>query len=156
MRNFVLLPYLTFHIYLICLQLFCGTEPLPTEFRAKKYKLHKNFITKSDFHHIMSCLPVPVSVEEVEEMFNYADKNKDGKLSYEEFEVRNRRYVRFRGLWRFSISSLLWSFLSWHSMLKYDLSSQKEKTLKNLRCRVVLYKCGKCHRSDQCSFFLKY
>ena len=46
----------------------------------------------------MSCLPVPVSVEEVEEMFNYADKNKDGKLSYEEFEVRNRRYVRFRGL----------------------------------------------------------
>ena len=69
-------------------KLFCGTEPFPTDFRAKKYKLHKNFITKLDFHHIMKSLPVPVTDEEIEEMFSFADKNKDGKLSYAEFEVK--------------------------------------------------------------------
>jgi len=68
-------------------KLFCGTEPFPTDFRAKKYKLHKNFITKLDFHHIMKSLPVPVTDEEIEEMFSFADKNKDGKLSYAEFET---------------------------------------------------------------------
>ena len=31
---------------------------------------------------MMKNLPVPVADEEIEEMFEYADKNKDGKLSY--------------------------------------------------------------------------
>ena len=35
----------------------------------------------------MKNLPVPVSDEDIEEMFEFADKNKDGKLSYKEFEV---------------------------------------------------------------------
>ena len=35
----------------------------------------------------MKNLPVPVSDEDIEEMFEFADKNKDGKLSYEEFLV---------------------------------------------------------------------
>ena len=35
----------------------------------------------------MKNLPVPVSHEDIEEMFEFADKNKDGKLSYKEFEV---------------------------------------------------------------------
>ena len=36
----------------------------------------------------MKSLPVPVTDEEIEEMFLFADKNKDGKLSYAEFEVK--------------------------------------------------------------------
>ena len=36
----------------------------------------------------MIDLPVPVSDEDIEEMFEFADKNKDGKLSYQEFQVK--------------------------------------------------------------------
>ena len=35
----------------------------------------------------MKNLPVPVTDEDIEEMFEFGDKNKDGKLSYREFEV---------------------------------------------------------------------
>ena len=42
---------------------------------------------KGDFVHMMRNLPVPVSEEDIEEMFEFADKNKDGKLSYKEFKV---------------------------------------------------------------------
>ena len=35
----------------------------------------------------MQNLPVPVSDEDIEEMFEFADKDKNGKLSYKEFEV---------------------------------------------------------------------
>ena len=44
---------------------------------------------QEDFVHIMKNLPVAVSDEDVEEMFEFADKNKDGKLSYKEFKVVN-------------------------------------------------------------------
>ena len=37
--------------------------------------------------HIMKNLPVPVEDEDIEEMFAFADKNKDGKLSYKEFKA---------------------------------------------------------------------
>ena len=37
--------------------------------------------------HIMKNLPVPVDDEDIEEMFAFADKNKDGKLSYKEFKA---------------------------------------------------------------------
>ena len=30
---------------------------------------------------------MPVSEVDIEEMFNFSDKNRDGKLSYKEFEV---------------------------------------------------------------------
>ena len=70
-----------------CFQMMCGTEPYPTDFRAKKYKLNKHYLTKEDFKHVMKNLPVPVADEDIEEMFEFADKNKDGKLSYKEFEV---------------------------------------------------------------------
>ena len=35
----------------------------------------------------MKNLPVEVSDEDVEEMWSYADKNGDGRLSYKEFKV---------------------------------------------------------------------
>ena len=35
----------------------------------------------------MKNLPVEVSDQDIEEMFEFADKNKDGKLSYKEFKV---------------------------------------------------------------------
>ena len=38
-------------------------------------------------HYITQHLPVPVEDLEIEDMFNFADKNQDGKISYTEFEV---------------------------------------------------------------------
>jgi Ca2+-binding EF-hand superfamily protein len=35
----------------------------------------------------MKNLPVPVPDLDIDEMFEFADKNHDGKLSYAEFEV---------------------------------------------------------------------
>ena len=84
--------------------MMCGTEPYPTDFKAKKYKLSKQALSKvfncpgfyhpdvcialqDDFINIMKNLPVPVPDEDIEEMFEFADKNNDGKLSYNEFEV---------------------------------------------------------------------
>ena len=84
--------------------MLCGTDPFPTDFRAKKYKLDKHSITKvkfilceywntillcfqSDFVHIMKNLPVFVSDEDIEDMFSFADKDGDGKLSYAEFKI---------------------------------------------------------------------
>ena len=42
------------------LQIFCGTEPFPELYRAKKYKFNDNFFSKKDFRHIMMNLPVEV------------------------------------------------------------------------------------------------
>ena len=47
--------------------------------------------SRSDFEYMMSRLPVYVSVEEINEMFAFADKDKDGKISYQEFLVRELR-----------------------------------------------------------------
>ena len=35
----------------------------------------------------MKNLPVVVDDEDIEKMFEFADKDRDGKLSYEEFQV---------------------------------------------------------------------
>merc|ERR1719384_1473201 len=35
----------------------------------------------------MRNLPVPVKEEDIEEMFEYADKDKDGKITYSEFQI---------------------------------------------------------------------
>ena len=44
-------------------------------------------MNKEDFAFIMRNLPVPVSECEIDEMFEFADKNQDGKLSFAEFEL---------------------------------------------------------------------
>ena len=85
--------------------MLCGTEPFPTLTRAKKYKKDEHYLMKEDFIFIMKVilgikdnvmediilvtqhLPVPVEDMEIEDMFNFADKNQDGKISYTEFEV---------------------------------------------------------------------
>ena len=38
-------------------QMMCGTEPFPEHFRAKKYKIHKKFLSKEEFKFIMMNLP---------------------------------------------------------------------------------------------------
>ena len=35
----------------------------------------------------MQLLPTPVDPEEAEEMFDFADKDKDSKIGWEEFQV---------------------------------------------------------------------
>ena len=67
--------------------MLCGTDPFPEHFRAKKYKIHDHFLTKQDFFHMMRNLPEKVSDEDIEEMFEFADANGDGKISYEEFQI---------------------------------------------------------------------
>ena len=47
---------------------------------------------QDDFKEIMMNLPVPVSGEDVDEMFEFADKNKDGLLNYQEFLVKKMVY----------------------------------------------------------------
>ena len=42
----------------------------------------------------MKNLPVEVSDEDIEEMFEFADKNKDGKLSYKEFK-ESTTYIEY-------------------------------------------------------------
>ena len=67
--------------------MLCGTDPFPEHFRAKKYKIHDHFLTKQDFFHMMRNLPEKVSDDDIEEMFEFADANGDGKISYEEFQI---------------------------------------------------------------------
>ena len=38
----------------------------------------------------MKSLPVTVEDEDIEEMFVTADRDRDGKISYEEFKVRHQ------------------------------------------------------------------
>ena len=59
--------------------MICGTDPYPTNFRAKKYKIKDKFFSKADFQFMMRNLPVPVMEEEIDQMFEFADKDKDGK-----------------------------------------------------------------------------
>ena len=40
----------------------------------------------------MQNLPVPVSDEDIEEMFEFADKDKNGKLSYKD-ELNIQRFI---------------------------------------------------------------
>lgn len=65
----------------------CGTDPHPVQFRAKKYKLEQRFMEKKDFMEMMQLLPTPVDPLEAEEMFNFADKDRDGKISWDEFQI---------------------------------------------------------------------
>ena len=67
--------------YLI-LQVICGTDPYPKNFRAKKYKIKEKFFTKTDFQLMMRNLPVPVTEEDIDAMFDFADKDRDGKINY--------------------------------------------------------------------------
>jgi len=68
-------------------KVICGTDPYPTNFRAKKYKIKDKFFTKVDFQFMMRNLPVPVGEEDIDQMFDFADKDKDGKINYSEFQT---------------------------------------------------------------------
>ena len=69
------------------LQSICGTEPHPVKFRAKKYKIQEKSFGLSDFRQMMTHLPEHVPESEISEMFQFADKNSDGRISYDEFLV---------------------------------------------------------------------
>ena len=79
---------LTHLIDQIQFKVICGTEPHPVRFRAKKYKVQEKSFSLVEFRNMMSHLPEHVSDSEIEEMFSYADKDNDGKISWEEFLVR--------------------------------------------------------------------
>ena len=62
--------------------MICGTDSYPANFRAKKYKIKDKFCTKADFQFMIRILQVPVEEEDIDQMFDFADKDKDGKISY--------------------------------------------------------------------------
>ena len=43
--------------------------------------------TSVQYPLFLQLLPTPVDPEEAEEMFDFADKNKDSKIGWEEFQV---------------------------------------------------------------------
>ena len=43
-----------------------------------------------DFQHMMTHLPEPVSDRDIMDMFAFADKDKDGRISWEEFLVNKK------------------------------------------------------------------
>ena len=63
-------------------QVICGTDPYPQNFRAKKWKIKDKYFTKADFQFMMRNLPVPVNEEDIDQMFEFADKDKDGRINY--------------------------------------------------------------------------
>ena len=69
-------------------KILCGTEPLPTNRRAKKYKLNNNYLSRREFFMIMRSLPENVPDNDIQEMFEFADKDQDGRISFAEFQVR--------------------------------------------------------------------
>ena len=79
--------------------MICGTDSYPANFRAKKYKIKDKSFGKADFQFMMRNLPVPVKEEDIDQMFEFADKDKDGKISYREVE---KNYLFFR--YHFSVS----------------------------------------------------
>ena len=68
-------------MHLLIFQVICGTDPYPANFRAKKYKIKDKFFSKADFQFMMRNLPVPVDEEDIDQMFDFADKDKDGKIN---------------------------------------------------------------------------
>ena len=55
------------------------------------------FVTaQDDFSQMMRNLPVPVSDEDIEEMFDFADKNNSGKISYNEFKVSKKNQKEYK------------------------------------------------------------
>ena len=62
--------------------MLCGTDPLPELFRAKRYKIHHKFLTKTEFQFIMRNLPVEVGDDVIDDMFKTADTDGDGKIGY--------------------------------------------------------------------------
>ena len=45
---------------MLCVQMLCGTDPLPELYRAKKYRIQEHSFTRQDFSHIMRNLPEEV------------------------------------------------------------------------------------------------
>ena len=68
-------------------QMLCGTDPFPEFFRAKRYKIHQKFLTKSEFQFIMRNLPIVVPEPVIDEMFTVADDDNDGQIGYKVIHV---------------------------------------------------------------------
>ena len=62
--------------------MLCGTDPLPELFRARRYRIHQKFLTKTEFQFIMRNLPVEVAEDDIDEVLKTADTDGDGKIGY--------------------------------------------------------------------------
>ena len=51
---------------------------------------------QKEFTELMKSLPVTVEDEDIEEMFNFADADGDGKLSYAEFQVNDTSILHLK------------------------------------------------------------
>ena len=64
-------------------------KPFPGIISEIKYFSRSNIfsVLQAEFRHIMKNLPAPVYDSQIEDMWNIADTDKDGRLSYQEFCV---------------------------------------------------------------------
>merc|ERR1719232_1515479 len=85
-------------------KVLCGTKPFSDKYKARKYKVQEQFLTKVDFYFIMRNLPVKVSDQDIAEMFSAADTDQDGRISWSEFQAM-ARIPDTGGVWASSPSS---------------------------------------------------
>lgn len=71
-------------------KVLCGTKPFSDKYKARKYKVQEQFLTRVDFDFIMRNLPVKVCDQDIEEMFSAADTDQDGRISWSEFQAMAR------------------------------------------------------------------
>ena len=48
--------------YIFFYQVLCGTKPFSDKYKARKYKVQEQFLTRVDFDFIMRNLPVKVGL----------------------------------------------------------------------------------------------
>ena len=91
----------------------------------------------------LQLLPTPVDPEEAEEMFDFADKNKDSKIGWEEFQVLHFHFL-YKGwisLWekqglKNGMGGVLGTSLSLSLLLLLPISLSQKEGFKNWIGRV--------------------
>ena len=71
---------------------FWSYERKKLSFRAFA-KDEEGCIHPDEIKFVLKHLPSELEIEEIEEMIEIVDKNKDGKISYSEFRVRIRNHI---------------------------------------------------------------
>jgi len=107
-------------------KVICGTDPYPTNFRAKKWKIKDKSFSKADFQFMMRNLPVPVNEEDIDQMFEFADKDKDGRINYSEFEIMINPQVKREDDGKKSLKSIKKFLPQLSSMAKKEGLSVKD------------------------------
>jgi len=76
---------------------------------------------------MMRNLPVPVNEEDIDQMFEFADKDKDGRINYSEFEIMINPQVKREDDGKKSLKSIKKFLPQLSSMAKKEGLSKKDE-----------------------------